>query len=315
MITTRLLSRLSQPPAANADAEYQRLLPVFERGQAISRNLFQICLQDGGQSDSGLLQSLPPNFQDAISRLRSLNPGWNYRLIGKEGAQAFILENYGEQVLAYYNRIDARYGAARADFLRYLLLYRLGGVYIDLKCGISRPLDQSIANPALFHVFFWDCFEGGNHHFAISGDIPEGEMLQGFIVSPAGHEFLREVIIQTMKNIDMYNPYTCGVGFGGVVTLAGPAMYTTTVYKCMKSKSDDCCVARPFADFGFSLYSAGSGTYVSGEYQRKLKMTDYRKLAVPIVHNCNTLLDAVNRCYLMLLNKVRSADNKVHCGE
>lgn len=310
MIVTRLLSRLSTPKSLKPDTYYQGLLPVIVREGTVAHNLFQICLQNEdvnmpGTSAPGPEESFPKNLRQSISKLKSQNPGWEYHLIDNEKASSFILDNYGQEVLSYYDRIDARYGAARADFLRYLLLYCLGGVYIDLKCGLSRSLDESIVNPNKFHVFFWDCFEGGNHHFAISREIPEGEMLQGFIVSPAGHPFLRAVILQTMKNIDSYNPYVHGVGFGGVMGLAGPAMYTSVIYDRCKSLPGECCFSRPFADFGFMVNSLDGGEYAPGEYQQRTKMSDYRKQSLPIVDNCNNLLNFTNILYLKILSETR----------
>lgn len=306
MILTRLLSRLSQPTTTGHDVEYQNILPVFEPEGRMSKNIFQVCLRNGSRSETGTSDTMPDNFRQAILKLRNQNPEWDYHLVDERSAIKFILDNYGKRVLEYYNRIDARYGAVRADFLRYLLLYKWGGVYIDLKCGLEHALDNSIIEPDKFHVFFWDCFERGNHHFAISQNIPEGEMLQGFIVSPAGHPFLREVIVRVMKNIDRYNPYIHGVGFGGVVSLAGPAVYTEVLYKCYKMHPECCTVARPFADFGFILYAVDGNGYITGEYQKKIGLTDYRKLSLPIVVNCNKLVNAFNCLYLKLLNAVRN---------
>lgn len=71
-----------------------------------------------------------------------MNPGWEHRLYDDADIEAFIRESYGDEILAYYHRIDRRYGAARADLFRYLLLYRLGGVYLDIKSTTVRPLDE-----------------------------------------------------------------------------------------------------------------------------------------------------------------------------
>lgn len=303
MLLTSLLGRCSQPKVGKSIADYENMVPFFEREGAISKNIFQICLQKGGkcESETEIIASLPENFQQNILSLRSMNPKWKYNLIDNDRAVNFIRNTYGDTVLSYYERIDDRYGAARADMLRYLLLYRYGGVYIDLKCGLTRSLEDSIRERGKFHVFYWDCFENGNHHFAISDDIPEGEMLQGFIVSPAGHGFLRAVIIRLLQNIDNYNPYVDGVGFGGVVTLTGPAMYTSVIYDCCKSDAGNCCFSRPFADFGFTLYAAGKSDYITGQYQKQMRMSDYRKLSLPVVKNCNIVLNAFNVCYLKLL--------------
>ena len=54
----------------------------------------------------------------------------------------YIGRAYGERLLGEFNRISPSYGATRADFFRYLLLYREGGVYLDIKSSMERPLDE-----------------------------------------------------------------------------------------------------------------------------------------------------------------------------
>ena len=75
--------------------------------------------------------------------LKSLNPGWEHRLYDDVAAEA-VLADFGAEVSEAYYKIEPRYGAARADLLRHLFLYRFGGVYCDIKSGFERPLDSII---------------------------------------------------------------------------------------------------------------------------------------------------------------------------
>ena len=50
----------------------------------------------------------------------------------------FIKSSYGQREIASYNRINKSYGAARADYFRYLLLYQKGGVWLDAKTCIGK---------------------------------------------------------------------------------------------------------------------------------------------------------------------------------
>ncbi|MCA3362157.1 MAG: hypothetical protein INF74_09420, partial [Roseomonas sp.] len=62
-----------------------------------------------------------------------MNPDWEYRLYEDADCERFIRENYDAETFKLFRSIHPDYGAARADFFRYLLLYRLGGVYLDIK--------------------------------------------------------------------------------------------------------------------------------------------------------------------------------------
>ncbi|RYF20514.1 MAG: hypothetical protein EOO77_07875 [Oxalobacteraceae bacterium] len=54
----------------------------------------------------------------------------------------FIDDEYGADILANFDCIRREYGAARADLFRYLLIYKRGGVYLDIKSGFERSLDE-----------------------------------------------------------------------------------------------------------------------------------------------------------------------------
>ena len=95
---------------------YQELVPEMALGKEISRHIFQTYRAKTG---------LPHEIEQNIEHIKRLNPDYEYHLFDDEDIKAFILEHYGEVVWGYYQRIAPIYGAARADFFRYLLVYQL----------------------------------------------------------------------------------------------------------------------------------------------------------------------------------------------
>ena len=77
--------------------------------------------------------NLHPAFVDNISRIKALNEKVGASPLRRSRYRPFHSEFYGADMLSYYERIDPLYGAARADFFRYLLLYAIGGVYLGYK--------------------------------------------------------------------------------------------------------------------------------------------------------------------------------------
>ena len=45
---------------------------------------------------------------------------------------------------------------ARADFFRYLLVYQLGGVYLDIKSSLDKPLKDVLRAEDQFILTHWD---------------------------------------------------------------------------------------------------------------------------------------------------------------
>ena len=52
----------------------------------------------------------------------------------------FIKNNFGEKIFNAYTSINDAYGAMKADFFRYCVLYKIGGIYIDIKSIIKYPI-------------------------------------------------------------------------------------------------------------------------------------------------------------------------------
>jgi mannosyltransferase OCH1-like enzyme len=156
-----------------------------------------------------------------------LNPDWEYRLYDDQDILDFIEANYDSKVLRAYNKINPLYGAARADFFRYLLIYKVGGAYFDIKSGAARPLDDIIDGHD-YVLAHWISFPTGK--WGMSNKYPYGEFQQWHVIAAPGHPFLKAVIDAVVKNIDDYSVEKWGVGKLGVLSLTGPKVYTEAIH-------------------------------------------------------------------------------------
>ena len=203
---------------------YQELVPEKALGKEISRHIFQTYRAKTG---------LPHEIEQNIEHIKRLNPEYEYHLFDDEDIKAFILEHYGEVIWDYYQRIAPIYGAARADFFRYLLVYQLGGVYIDIKSSLDKPLKDVLRAEDQFILTHWDNRPGEQYEgigiYPELGTLPRGEYIQWCIASVAGHPILRAVILQMLRNIDEYTPFRHGAGLWGVLRTTGPVMYTKVI--------------------------------------------------------------------------------------
>jgi hypothetical protein len=178
------------------------------------------------------LRELPAELAQNVARIKALNPGWEYRFYDDEDIVAFIGANYPAAVLASYQRISSRYGAARADLFRYLLMYKVGGVYLDIKTAPTRPLDSVLLGTDRYVLSYWQnegATESWGMHHEIR-DIPGGEFQQWYIICVPGHPALKAAIENVLTNIDNYIPSLHGVGKKGVLRVTGPIAYTRAVF-------------------------------------------------------------------------------------
>ena len=172
--------------------------------------------------------SISPVLEANIQNLIHLNQNWDYRLYDDEDIRKFLLTYYGSDIIRTFDSINPLYGAARADFFRYLLMYEQGGVYLDIKSTASRRLDDVLSEDDCFILSQWSNNEGqgwGRHpDFGV-----ESEYQQWHIIATPRHPFLKSVISTVKTNIDRYNPIRDGVGSIGVLRMTGPIAYTLAI--------------------------------------------------------------------------------------
>ena len=255
---------LNQP----TDRQY---IPRQAEGAEIPRIIHQTYHAEDG---------LPTAIRDCIAALRAENPGWNYRFYDDDATEQFIQEAYGPEVLAYFNRIDSRYGAARADLFRYLLMYRVGGVYVDIKSTARRPLDEMIRPDDRLILAQWPQhgrFEGaGRHDWDFAGKIEGGEFQQWHVICAPGHPYLYAVIQAVMRNIDCYIPRMHGSGRNAVLRMTGPIAYTLAILPLLPLNQHR--LVKDHEELGL-VYSV----YAQNTDHKRLFGTHYAELTAPIV--------------------------------
>lgn len=175
-------------------------------------------------------RAMPVVLEQNLAKIKSLNPGWEHRLYDDADIVEFIRSGYGPRVLAQYERINPKYGAARADLFRYLLMYRVGGVYLDIKSTLRRPLDEVLLPEDVYVLSYWRGarFRGWGD-YRILRPFGGREFQQWHIIAAAGHPFLRAVVARVLNHLETYNPLIHGTGRMGVNWSTGPIAYTLAI--------------------------------------------------------------------------------------
>jgi mannosyltransferase OCH1-like enzyme len=74
---------------------------------------------------------LPPKMLETCNLIKSENPEFNYYLYDDNDCREFIKNNFEKEILNAYDNLIP--GAYRADLWRYCILYKNGGIYLDIK--------------------------------------------------------------------------------------------------------------------------------------------------------------------------------------
>lgn len=162
-------------------------------------------------------------FQKNINYIKNLNPTWTYNLYDDSDILIYIKEHY-PHLEKYYLSINPNYGAAKSDFFRYLLMYREGGVYLDIKSAMKYKLDNLLYPDDTYILSHWGYVKP--HEKILK---KYGEFQQWHIICVPNHPFLKNVIEKVVSNIKNYEFATVGSGKLGVLKTTGPIPYTLSI--------------------------------------------------------------------------------------
>lgn len=176
---------------------------------------------------------LPHDISDIVECFKKNNPDWEYRFYDNDQCSEYIFRHYGQEFLDLYDSINSSYGAAKADFFRYLVLYKDGGAYFDIKSACTIPLSQLLKDDDEFLISSWPNddgeFKGAGLKIELR-DIPHGEYQQWYIIAKPDSPFLKAVIDRVVHNIKNYNPWKHSVAKRGVLKVTGPIPYTLAIH-------------------------------------------------------------------------------------
>jgi len=224
---------------------------------------------------------LPKEIKNNIDNLKRLNPGWSYRLYDDNEVEAYI-KKYFPELLKYYLAINKNYGAARADFFRYLVMYRDGGVYIDIKSTFTKPFSEVLKDDDEYIISHWNYGTWGMHEEV---DLPLGEYQQCYIIAAPGHPFLKAVIDKVVDNITNYSdgglPTSSNrkIGKYGTLNTTGPFAYTHAISRIIDKYKHRMVDSVKDLGFKYTVFSVRN----TGRHYRMFKK-HYTNLLEPIVN-------------------------------
>jgi len=145
-----------------------------------------------------------------IRMLKKRNPEYDYQFYDDVKIDGFIKDEFGQEIFDLYKKINI--GAAKADFFRYAVLYKNGGVYLDVDSLILNKLDDFILP---------------NDSAIISLERNLKYYVQWALVFEAGHPFLKKTLEIVLNNIKE-NKYPHDVH-----KMTGPSAYSLAISECL----------------------------------------------------------------------------------
>ena len=99
--------------------------------------------------------NLNEQFMHAWNTTSINNPEFEQKLYTDLDVNSFINDFDYPGLKKAYNRINPKYGAARADLFRYAILYKNGGFYMDIKTYTECSIKDKLGNNDAFLLSKW----------------------------------------------------------------------------------------------------------------------------------------------------------------
>ena len=148
----------------------------------------------------------PKDVKQRFIDMKKYYKGYEYRFFLDEDMDNFVKENYPGEIWECYSKLNII--VAKADFWRYLILYKCGGIYLDMDSSINRPLDELINE---------------DDDAIITAEGNPDLFVQWALMFKAGHPILKIVIELVVDNIKN-NKYP-----NDIHKMTGPSVFTQAI--------------------------------------------------------------------------------------
>jgi mannosyltransferase OCH1-like enzyme len=130
-------------------------------------------------------KKLPPLMKNAVNKIKINHPRFTHHLFDDNDCYEFIKNNFDSQIVDAFEKLIP--GAYKADLWRYCVLYKLGGIYLDIK---YEPVNN----------FELICLTEQEHWVL---DMDGEGIYNALIVSKPGNPILLRAINEIVNNVNI----------------------------------------------------------------------------------------------------------------
>ncbi|KAF9874134.1 initiation-specific alpha-1, 6-mannosyltransferase [Colletotrichum karsti] len=157
-----------------------------------------------------------------------LNPGWRYERITDANNDAYVRDNFNDTIANLFTSMKDP--ILKADFLRYLILLREGGVWADIDVYPHQPVSKWIPDDLLGSVNLVIGIENDHHKTPIWPGSPYSvQLCQYTVLAKPGHPVIQTLVDQVTHDLrTLLDSKSEGapITFENVMATTGPFAFT-----------------------------------------------------------------------------------------
>ncbi|MDH6254236.1 mannosyltransferase OCH1-like enzyme [Chryseobacterium sp. H1D6B] len=156
-------------------------------------------------------KKLPWLTQLHIWNMKRKNREYSYHFYDDHDIEKFITDEFPPEYIENYNKLTI--GAAKADFFRYAVLYKKGGIYLDIDSAVTKPLKYLINE---------------EDEAVISIERHAGLYVQWALIFNKNHPFLKKTLELMIDNIKTHRyPHN-------IHATTGPTVFSNAIDTSLK---------------------------------------------------------------------------------
>jgi len=143
----------------------------------------------------GRSDPLPDFYKQLGETWKKHHPDWKYEFWNGDRMETFIENNFPYFTDTYFN---FKYNIQRWDVIRYLILYKIGGMYVDFDYECLKPFDDHIIGKEKCYF----AMDPNEHSRAFRKDIYFNNAL---MITAPGHPFFEHIINHIQNTTIIYS--------------------------------------------------------------------------------------------------------------
>tara|TARA_B110000003_G_C16495797_1_gene475367 strand:+ start:77 stop:790 length:714 start_codon:yes stop_codon:yes gene_type:complete len=148
-------------------------------------------------------QTFHKKVEKRIKKTIKINQEYEHTIFTEPQRDDFVIANFDKDIVDAYKKLNNV--VAKVDLWRYLIIYKYGGVYLDMDASIENPIKS---------------FLNENDKGLVSAETNENLFLQWALFYKKEHPIIKKTIEFTIRNINE-NRYP-----NDIANLTGPGVYT-----------------------------------------------------------------------------------------
>ena len=249
---------------------------VSERSRATSgkipRVVHQIFMQGA--------DAIPACVREVMDRNKASNPDYEFRLYDLRDIERYIRDHTTPAVYDAFRLLNPKCHACVADLFRYVVVFREGGVYLDIKTEISTPLRDWVKDKVHLSMWPWYPHSHLEQHYPKSfGFLTNNrELNQSVLMYPPKHPILGDVIAEVVRRIRQAHDEPSKAQ--SVLSITGPHVYTEVVAKHLERPDIEVHQSKDHMYDGHIEYDGTRGCYHD---HIKRKQNSWQRMRSPAV--------------------------------